>query len=318
MSEETPLEPNPTSGGLPLPQEDHPEINEVEVQDDVHVDEDDEFGLDDDDLDNDEDDDDDSEEDFVESLPPILKTRVSKLKELNTQRDKIMDEYLKERAALEVKFATLCQPLYEQRRSVLNETNTNTNTNTNAKDGHGVEVDSDTDTNVDANAEAENTEPDPESNNNDNHQNENNNDIVQEEEAIVGIPNFWTTAMSNIETIEELITERDNECLSYLEDILCEDYANGLGFVLEFHFRQDEKNPNPFFTNAVLTKRYDVPNLLIDDEPILKNVVGCDIDWKDDMCLTYRTVCKKQRNKKGQIRHVKKKEKQESFFHFFW
>lgn len=56
---------------------------------------------------------------------------------------------------------------------------------------------------------------------------------------------------------------------------------------------------------------------MIDDEPILKNVIGCDIEWNDDNCLTHRTITKKQRNKKGQIRHVKKKEKLESFFHFF-
>jgi len=76
-----------------------------------------------------------------------------------------------------------------------------------------------------------------------------------------------------------------------------------------------------FFTNRVLTKRYEVPNLLLDDEPILKNVKGCEIDWKPDMCLTFREIVKKQRNKSGkragQIRTVKKKERSESFFHFF-
>ena len=99
----------------------------------------------------------------------------------------------------------------------------------------------------------------------------------------------------------------------FLEDVTCKDFDNGEGFEISFHFKENE-----FFENRILVKNYDVPNLLLDDEPILKNVKGCDIRWKsDDVCLTHRTVIKKQRNKKGQIRQVKKKEKTESFFHFF-
>ena len=66
----------------------------------------------------------------------------------------------------------------------------------------------------------------------------------------------------------------------------------------------------------------EIPNLLLDDEPILKNVIGCDIDWKPNMCLTFKEVQKKQRSKSGkragQIRTITKKERTDSFFHFFW
>ncbi len=34
------------------------------------------------------------------------------------------------------------------------------------------------------------------------------------------------------------------------------------GFELKFHFSPE----NPYFTNTVLTKRYEVPNLLTEDE----------------------------------------------------
>jgi len=64
-----------------------------------------------------------------------------------------------------------------------------------------------------------------------------------------------------------------------------------------------------------------VPNLLTEDEPILKNVTGCTIQWKKNQCLTYKEVTRKQRKKggpnAGQVRSITKKEKVDSFFHFF-
>ncbi len=106
------------------------------------------------------------------------------------------------------------------------------------------------------------------------------------------------------------------DCLDHLTDITCTDFPDGLGFELHFHF-----SSNPFFTNNLLTKRYEVPNLLTEDEPILKEVTGSTIEWKAGQSLTYREVTKKQRKKggpnAGQVRTITKKERTESFFHFF-
>ena len=70
-----------------------------------------------------------------------------------------------------------------------------------------------------------------------------------------------------------------------------------------------------------MIKRYEVPNLLLDDEPILKNVTGCDIHRKEGRSLTYRDVTDKHRSKSGRreghIRTVEKRERTDSFFHFF-
>ena len=70
-----------------------------------------------------------------------------------------------------------------------------------------------------------------------------------------------------------------------------------------------------------MIKIYEVRNLLLDDEPILKNVTGCDIHWKEGGSFTYRDVKKKQISKSGgrpgQIRTVNKRERNDSFFHFF-
>ena len=68
-----------------------------------------------------------------------------------------------------------------------------------------------------------------------------------------------------------------------------------------------------------MIKRYEVPNLLLDDEPILKNVTGCDIHWEEGRSLTYRGVKRNQRLKSGrrvgQIRSVNKRYSTNSLFH---
>ena len=70
-----------------------------------------------------------------------------------------------------------------------------------------------------------------------------------------------------------------------------------------------------------MIKIYEVPNLLLDNEPILKNVTGYNIHWKEVRSLTYRDVEKKQiynsGRRKVQIRTVNKRDRTDSFFCFF-
>ena len=135
---------------------------------------------------------------------------------------------------------------------------------------------------------------------------------------MVGITQFWVCAMGHMEAVAELITERDIDCLEHLTDITCRDFEDGTGFELRFTF---DIKTNKYFTDELLIKRYEVPNLLLDDEPILKNVTGCDIQWKEGRSLTYRGVKKKQRSKSGgrtgQICTFNKMEGTNSFFHLF-
>eukprot|EP00536_Pseudo-nitzschia_multiseries_P002575 jgi/Psemu1/294871/fgenesh1_pm.34_\ len=130
-----------------------------------------------------------------------------------------------------------------------------------------------------------------------------------------GIPMFWTCVIQQMPVTQGIVSENDIECLCHLEDIKCFNYENGEGFRLEFHFA-----PNDYFENSVLTKSYDVPNLLLADEPILKNVEGCEIEWKPNNCLTHTDVTKQQRGtgkNAGQVRTVTKKVACDSFFNFF-
>jgi nucleosome assembly protein 1-like 1 len=221
-------------------------------------------------------DDEDEDQDPMAELPGYVKQRVKKLTELNGEREKAMEGYLKERAALEAKYQTLCKPLYEKRSEIINGK-------------------------MDDNITKENEgEDQPEE---------------DDGERVAGVPQFWVCALGHMDVVAELITEQDVDCLEHLQDITCYDDDNGEGFTIKFHF-----GPNDYFENSVLTKRYEIPNLLLADEPILKNVEGCDIKWKSGRSLTCREVTKKQRGKgknAGQIRSVKSQEQTDSFFNFF-
>mmetsp|Transcript_26299 Transcript_26299/g.37687 ORF Transcript_26299/g.37687 Transcript_26299/m.37687 type:complete len:386 (-) Transcript_26299:157-1314(-) len=240
---------------------------------------------------NNEEEEDEDDEDFVldmESYPKYLRTRLLFLKQLNQQREEILQNYVVERAALEAKFASLSQPLYDTRAKVVKGEMTDEEIAANLKH------------------EEEDEEKDKEVPQ----------DEEEEEEVVPGIPQFWVNAMGHMNVIAECITEQDIECLEHLVDVKYLDHPDGKGFTLYFYFR-----PNEFFENDVLTKRYDVPNFLSEEEPVLEAVKGCDIQWKAGKCLTFTEVKKTQRakggKKSGQIRTIIKKERQESFFHFF-
>jgi nucleosome assembly protein 1-like 1 len=235
--------------------------------------------------DEDNDSDNDSEDDELAHLPRYVIPRVEKLQQLHQEREKIMEQYLLDRAALEKKYGSLLKPLYEERASIVV-----------GKKDDEIAIESQKNS-------VENSTVSPEEGS------------TEEPSTVKGIPQFWACTMARMEAIGEIISEDDVDCLEHLVDIKCIDRDDGKGFSLEFYF-----TPNDYFTNNVLTKEYQVPNLLLSDEPVLKNVKGTKIDWKKDRCLTVRTVKKKQRGKgknAGQVRTVEKTEEKDSFFSWF-
>ena len=135
---------------------------------------------------------------------------------------------------------------------------------------------------------------------------------------MVRIPQFWVRAMGHMEAVDELITERYIDYLENLTDVTCRDFEDSNGFELCFSF---DIKTNKYFTDELLIKIYEVPNLLLDDEPILKNVMGWNIHWKDGRSLTYRSIKNKKISKSGrragQICTVKKSNRNDSFLRFF-
>ena len=51
--------------------------------------------------------------------PPLIARRVERLKCLNMERERVMEQYLEERAALERKYSDLWKPIYEERGNVV-------------------------------------------------------------------------------------------------------------------------------------------------------------------------------------------------------
>ena len=232
----------------------------------------------------------------LEDLPAYVVSRIAKLQSLDEEREKIMQEYYSERAVLEKRYAERCQGLYETRAQIINgdldEQIAKEVVMANQQTTEGGEEDSD--------AKSKPGELSLSS---------------IGDEKLRGVPQFWVVALTSMETIGELVTEEDVDCLHHLKDITCRDDDDGKGFTLSFHF-----GPNPFFHDTILTKKYEVPNLLASDEPLLKQVEGCKIHWKEDKSLTFRRIKKTQKGKgknEGQTRVVVKTEKRESFFHWF-
>ena len=236
---------------------------------------------------------------FMALVPKSVRPRVNKLKQLNNKRADFLQEYQKERAELELKFSKLIKPLYEERRDIIAGLHDDT-----IADGKEEESGAGEDALIAGEVVVEDVSEDGED--------DEDTDALFKADA-KGVPAFWSVAISHIDVVAGMMSPEDVESLDYLTDITNEDFADGTGFELTFHF-----SDNPFFTNRTLTKRYEVPNLFTEDEPILQNVDGTTIDWKPGMSLTHREVQQKQRKKSnGEIRTVTKKVKKESFYHFF-
>ena len=84
--------------------------------------------------------------------------------------------------------------------------------------------------------------------------------------------------MGHMEAVAKITIEKYIDCLEKLTGVTCLDIEDGTGFELRFIL---DINTNEYFRDELLIKRYEVHNLLLDDEPILKSVTGCNIHWKE-------------------------------------
>ncbi|KAJ8564410.1 hypothetical protein K7X08_000870 [Anisodus acutangulus] len=124
-----------------------------------------------------------------------------------------------------------------------------------------------------------------------------------------GVPHFWLLAMKNNEILAKDITERDEDALQYLKDVKWSRLDDAKGFKLEFFF-----NTNPYFSNSVLTKTY---HMISEDEHILENAIGTEIEWFPGKTVTQKILKKKPKKGSNDTKLIIKTEECESFFHFF-
>ena len=229
---------------------------------------------------------------FIEELHYKVKARVDELDQIQEQHDELREKFLEERRALEEKYREQYAPLYVKRAAIVKGE---------------VDVEASKPQGKDAGPH-------------------------DDEEPPAGIPDFWLCALRNHEAVEQIIEERDEPALSHLLDVTSrpltkedkpktededededEEDAAPKGFALEFHFEQ----PNPFFTNATLTKVY---HMVDDEDPILEFSQGTEIDWLPGKNLCVKVMRRKASAKKGGKKSNKpdtKTERTDSFFNFF-
>lgn len=129
------------------------------------------------------------------------------------------------------------------------------------------------------------------------------------------IDGFWLTAMKHHCTLAQTIESYDEPILKYVENVRFEwkDEKEQLSFKIEMQFRE-----NPFFSNKVLTKEFELEDDSEMDESVLTRAVGTSIDWFPGKNVLKKIVAKKQRNRRtGEQRLVNVEKDRESFFHFF-
>lgn len=217
-------------------------------------------------------------------LPLWMKNKVYALKNLQLKHLDLENKFFEDLQSLERKYMTMYQPLYDERRKIIN-------------------------------GEREPTEEESKWN----YEDENVYKGDEKTEA-KGLPGFWLEIFKTSPQLGTLIAEHDEPILEHLRDIkIISSDQKPLGYTLEFHFDENE-----YFTDKVLTKTYEILGEKDEKRPflissnILYKIRGCDINWKEDKDVTVKMTKTKQKGKtSGQTRTVNKEEKQDSFFNFF-
>jgi len=233
----------------------------------------------------DNDDDDESEEDDDDEdgrLPAAVLGRVLGLKALDEKRGEVMKDYAKERAALEAKYASKINPIFEERSKVVR--------------GELEPTLSEADKETVARAGTADDAANPET----------------------GVPDFWLSACGRHEAFQHFLEEGDIEALKYLVDVRCVDDDDLRGFSLEFEFSENPHFSDAVLKKSYKIPNLIDAN----GQPELEKIEGTEISWKNASAnLCHREVKKTQKSKRGknagQKRVVTKLEPVASFFHFF-
>lgn len=249
---------------------------------------------------------------YIQSLPPQVKRRLKSLKKLQVESVKMEAKFYEEVHALECKYQQLYLPLYTKRSQITKGDYEPTE----------EECDFPSDS-EDEEAELDDEFKDKKAKIEDEKKNETKEESKDEgkdakDENVTGVPSFWLTIFKNVEMLADMVQENDEPVLELLEDVTVT-LNNPMGFVIFFHFKENE-----YFTNKVLTKEYEMKCEPMEDEPFsfegpeIFKCKGCTIDWKKGKNLTVKLVKKKQKHKnKGNVRTITKQVKADSFFNFF-
>lgn len=243
-----------------------------------------------------------------------LTRKINALKNVQYKMVEIEAKFYEELHQLECKYAQLYEPYYQQRKKIVNGDHEPTNEE--AK-WHLDEAD-DAEKSATTNGKGEE----------DKELHESGKKLLADlkkqfgdKKDEKGVPNFWLETLQSFRITAEIIQEHDEPILAYLQDIRVRLFnEKPYGYTLEFEFAE-----NPYFTNKVLTKTYELKTEVDEKDPFsfegpdLNKATGCKIDWKAGKNVTVKLTKKKlkPRNKKTPPKVITKEEKQDSFFNFF-
>ena len=224
------------------------------------------------------------EKDFLSKLHEPARNCVHALKGFNSEYEVLEKEFKGAIQALEKKYAKLRQPLYQDRCKVVNGIVDVTEEQVKA----GLKC-------FDEEIAAEIT-------------------MDGKDDGSKKIEGFWGQVLQHHVMIAEMVGEQDEEILDHITDVTCGEVEEpDVGFFLQFTFETNKfmKGENPVLTKTFLMEFQD-------GDYVLSKGVGTPIEWTSpEVNPTIEITSKKQKNKKGQVRHVTKEEPRESFFELF-
>ncbi|MBW0545969.1 hypothetical protein O181_085684 [Austropuccinia psidii MF-1] len=239
---------------------------------------------------------------YLTSLPPVIRQRVDGLNGLQSEHSKIEADFQKDVLELEKKYAERYKPLYDRRAQIVAGT----------LEPSQEEID------IGIKMAEEEEKDDFDSEDEEDAPPATRTPVTADDlaKAPKGIPEFWVTALSNHPGLSELITERDQAALKYLNDIRVSYLDGKPGFKLTFSFGEGAKE---FFENTQLEKTYYYQDEVgYTGDFVYDKAEGTKIQWKEGKDLTVKVESKRQRNKNtNQTRIVKKVVPTDSFFTFF-
>ena len=237
----------------------------------------------------------------ITKMPEAVQPRFKVLHMLSDERSKINDEFEKEVKALEAKFNAKKKPLLEARAALLKGENTDYSQYLEEFDATAEKLETivagivktDEEKEEDAEEAKEHKPVD-----------------VSHLKEVAGVPDFWEKAIKGNQMITQSITEKDEEVLKYISDVVAEETNDPHKKVrIEFSFRENE-----FFTNNKLALTVHFK----DDSDDVTETEGTFIEWKDGKDLTKKKIKKKQKHKKtNEVRTIIKTVPAESFFNAF-
>ncbi|KAA0198857.1 Nucleosome assembly protein 1 [Fasciolopsis buskii] len=239
------------------------------------------------------------------SLPAIIKGRVRALKRIQYETLKLEVQFYKEIAKLENRFVDKHKQLFDKRKAIVS--------------GEIEPSEEETKWYFSDNEETECAKKLMKSTNEGDSAVESSN-CHTNKNSPKGIPGFWLTVLKHAPLICDIIRPADIPALTHLTDIRTTPLDNNdiMGFQLEFEFE-----PNEYFTNKVLTKRYYLGYELREDNPLsydgpeVTSSEGCNINWNPDRDLRAITSSKINRTRIGDERQSLNRS-MDSFFQFFY